>query len=127
LILPASGIITDNTLALCRAAQTPSRSFGRYHARPSDCESIIALYQLAGSPSSGRIICVNREMHLSFNPHLTISTNHPRLSNPLPLRDLSIIYPSFMKSTYFLTIYLPPFYPFHLPRSKTLLQPSLPL
>ena len=40
----ASGIITDNNLALCRAAQTPSHSFGRYHAQPSECESIIALY-----------------------------------------------------------------------------------
>ena len=46
-------------------------------------------FKLAGSPSSGRIICVNREMHLSFNPNPTISTNHP-VSNPLPLRDLIV-------------------------------------
>ena len=44
-----------NTLALCRAVQTPSHSFGRYHARPSEL-FVIRVIALFGRCDIGVIL-----------------------------------------------------------------------
>jgi hypothetical protein len=84
---------------------TPNYSMD-FHSELEYLLTVPTLYwkQLAGSPSSGWKICVNWAIHLSFNPHLTISTNHPVFNPlPLPLRDLTIVFFLIQKSTSFLS------------------------
>jgi hypothetical protein len=91
--------VKDNVPSVWRLSNIIMHFVTAYHAyKPK-------LITLSGSPSLGRKVCVNLAMHLTFNPHLKISTNHP-VFNPVLLRDLIISllfphYPSWSQCVFF--------------------------